>query len=919
MIQIRKIWKSFGIKTALGTKKRLLPFLHEKVIRKLFGLLLIFLLTILGVLLVENYFDRHYTLRYQSIIRNQEQKQKLAFILKEQLMNIQFALRNYPSISHQQQITNNHEYIKEYIRRCQQLVDLMNEGGSFEYRNTVTLATTDEITETIYYETDAYTGTINEYSQLLPALLDLQSISARIADLRTSNRSSFDDTFATLDENVAFYLKQSDSIFERIFEIERKGAYQIQKNVVSLNNTSINVLRNYNRIKYIVLVIFSLVAGTLTYLLIIQISRIILFRNKTENTNKKLLMAVEQSPVAIMITDTRGIIEYVNESFVIKTGYQKEEVKGTRPYFFSNNINNFSDLVMTSIQAGHSWSGEVETSNKSGQKYWERVQISPVFDEADSISNFIIIREDITEKQRLTQRLNESVKNLENITENLPVGILIADAAHKIIQINQTAAKTMGFSEMQEALDYINSRPYAQLFETLHESHYHDVNSGLNVLTLEERLTLPENNISRIILKNIIPVRLNNADVRLEAFMDISAQKALQEKEAEANRAKSEFLANMSHEIRTPMNGIVGAAELLGSTQLNHEQQQILSVISRSCNNLTSIINDILDFSKIEAGKMKIEPSAFTLSKTLDYLKQQFQIRASEKNLQIHTETDPLPSVLIGDEGRLLQILINLMDNAVKFTDQGEITLRITRIKEEAQRLSLHFTVEDSGIGIPPEKIERIFDSFTQVDGSTTRKYGGTGLGTTISKMLVELMGGKIWVESPNPDYAWSKEHPGTIFHFVLPLGLPGANTQAHAQVEGEKPNGKKSAKHTPTRHQQILLVEDNPINQKIAEKMLQRLNYSVTIAANGQEALDLLLDQKAPCDLVLMDVQMPVMNGLDATRELRSNKVALPIIAMTANVMKGDRELCMAAGMNDYIGKPVRIETLETTLNRWL
>ncbi|WP_088655670.1 PAS domain-containing hybrid sensor histidine kinase/response regulator [Geofilum rhodophaeum] len=918
MIQIRKIWKTFGIKTALGTKKRLLPFLHEKVIRKLFGLLIIFLLTILGVLLLENYFDRHYTLRYQTIIRNQEQKQKLAFILKEQLMNIQFALRNYPSISHQQQITNNHEYIKEYISRCQQLVRLMNEGGSFEYRNTVTMATTDEITETIYYETDAYTGTINEYTQLLPALEDLQSISARIAELRTSNKSSLGETFPTLEENIAFYLKQSDSIFERIFEIERKGAYQIQKNVVSVNNTSINVLKSYNNIKYLVLVFISLVAGTLTYLLIIQISRIILFRNKTESTNKKLLLAVEQSPVAIMITDTRGIIEYVNENFVLKTGYQKEEVKGTRPYFFNNNINNFPDLVMTSIQAGHSWSGEVETSNKAGQKYWERVQISPVFDEADSISNFIIIREDITEKQRLTQSLNESVKNLKNITENLPVGILIADAQHQIIQINQTAAKTMGFNEMQAALDYINSHPYSQLFEKLQESHYHDVNSGLNVLTLEERLTLPENNISRIILKNIIPIRLNNADVRLEAFMDISAQKALQKKEAEANRAKSEFLANMSHEIRTPMNGIVGAAELLGSTRLNIEQQQILSVISRSCNNLTSIINDILDFSKIEAGKMKIEPTAFTLSKTLDYLKQQFQIRASEKNLQLRTETEHFPEILIGDEGRLLQILINLMDNAVKFTEQGEIVLRISRVKEEAHQLSLHFTVEDSGIGIPPEKIERIFDSFTQVDGSTTRKYGGTGLGTTISKMLVELMGGKIWVESPHPDYAWSKDHPGTIFHFVLPLGLPSSKTEESAAGEGGNPKGKKASKNG-ARAQQILLVEDNPINQKIAEKMLQRLHYSVTIAANGQEALDLLLDQKAPCDLVLMDVQMPVLNGLDATRELRNNKVALPIIAMTANVMKGDRELCMAAGMNDYIGKPVRIETLETTLNRWL
>ncbi|HBG88367.1 MAG TPA: hybrid sensor histidine kinase/response regulator, partial [Marinilabiliaceae bacterium] len=297
-------------------------------------------------------------------------------------------------------------------------------------------------------------------------------------------------------ETLAFYLKQVDGIFNRIFEIERKISYDIQRSVVDVNETSITVLKRYNRLKYISLLLFTLFAVGITYLVIIQISKIIIFRKKAELNSKKLLMAVEQSPVAIMITNTRGVTEYVNDSYVIKTGYTKKEVTGTRPYFFSNNgIYDFSEIVMATIQVGNTWSGEIETRNKAGITYWERVQISPVFNESNTISNFIIIREDITEKRQLTESLNESIENLKIITENLPVGILVVDDKQKILQINQTAAKTMGFDNIDEARHYINSNSYSQYFETMAQSHYHHVNSGLNVLTLEERLSIPINNI----------------------------------------------------------------------------------------------------------------------------------------------------------------------------------------------------------------------------------------------------------------------------------------------------------------------------------------------------------------------------------------------------------------------------------------
>ena len=250
-------------------------------------------------------------------------------------------------------------------------------------------------------------------------------------------------------------------------------------------------------------------------------------------------------------------------------------------------------------------------------------------------------------------------------------------------------SKTMGFDNIDEARHYINSNSYSQHFETMAQSHYHHVNSGLNVLTLEERLSIPINNISRIILKNVIPIRLNNESVKLEAFMDITAQKELQQKEAEANKAKSEFLANMSHEIRTPMNGIVGATELLANTDLGKEQQNILSVISKSCDNLISIINDILDFSKIEAGKMKVETLPFNLRDTVGYLLDQISFKANEKDLEVNVDMDKdIPQTITGDEGRLVQVLINLMGNAVKFTDKGEVLLSIkTVVRKENNQI----------------------------------------------------------------------------------------------------------------------------------------------------------------------------------------------------------------------------------------
>lgn len=1016
---------------------------REPIINKLFLLLAIFFLTILSILFIENYFDRFYTLRYQQSIRNQEQKQKLEFLFKENLLHIHLAFKAFPTIRHPQQLSNTHASIRENVSLSIDILRILDQGGQFSNTNTVNLPANDEIIENITYWYDQYTGTIPEVRELIPAIYDLQALASKIVGALRSSINLEEEMSGSLLETINFYLKQADSHFSRIYETERKIAYDIQKNVVQLNNTSISVLDRYNKLKYLSLLIFSLFAGIVTYLIIIQISKVILFRKKAEGDSRKLLMAVEQSPVAIMITNTRGATEYVNKNFETKTGFLKTDVVGNGPAFFkTDKRNGFSDVLHNCVLSGNTWSGEIETQNKDGFVYWEKVHISPVFNDENSISSFIVIREDITEKRLLTQSLNESLDTLKAITENLPVGILIVDEKQQIIEINQTAAKTMGFSNLSDALKSIREKKYSHFFETIELNEYQDLSTGVSIRSMEERLTVAENNISRVILKNIIPIKLNNRPVNLEAFMDITAQKEIQQKEAESNKAKSEFLANMSHEIRTPMNGIVGATELIASTKLNKEQRNIISIISKSCQNLTHIINDILDFSKIEARKMKIELYPFNIRSTVDYLIDQISFKANEKKIELFAVVEEtIPQILIGDEGRLIQIMINLVGNAVKFTQEGEVVFKVEVDHQIGSEISLHFMVEDSGIGIPTEKLEKIFDSFTQADGSTTRKFGGTGLGTSISKMLVELMGGKIWVESPNPNFAWSQQNPGAVFHFVLPFKIDknqsdqelnnenlkdlkallvddhktnilllkktlhnwGINTEealnvsealkileenpnldliiADRQVLEQKekefiakiriiapltktilliPENKISSKkeisifdriiHKPVKHStlftsiydlfslpeapgagiqnkpkkestvnRVLLVEDNLINQKIAEKMLTRLGCISVIANNGQEALDILTEGKDSFDFILMDVQMPVLNGLDATKKIRSKGLNIPIIAMTANVLKGDREICLEAGMNDYIGKPVTIDDLSNVVQKWI
>jgi PAS domain S-box-containing protein len=388
-------------------------------------------------------------------------------------------------------------------------------------------------------------------------------------------------------------------------------------------------------------------------------------------------------------------------------------------------------------------------------------------------------------------------------------------------------------------------------------------------------------------------------------FVENDIRKAKESAEYAA-KAKSDFLANMSHEIRTPLNAVVGLTGLLLTTDLSREQYDYVETIRSSGDSLLSVINDILDFSKIDSGKMDLEAQPFDLRRCIENSVDIIATKASQKCLSTsYSIDDNTPETFIGDPIRLSQVLSNLLCNAVKFTEKGEVTIRVSSQKLKGSCHEIHFAIKDTGIGIPENKMSRLFQSFTQVDSSTTRKYGGTGLGLAISKRLAELMGGKIWVKS--------EVGKGSTFHFRI---LAEA-TQIKPINKDTSLVSENEIQADPNPAMRILMAEDNIINQKVMLRMLNKLGYLADVACNGLEVLHALECQ--PYDVILMDVQMPEMDGIETAKKIREKWSDWPkIVAITAYALQGDREKCLAAGMDDYISKPVKLEELQVVLRSY-
>jgi len=529
----------------------------------------------------------------------------------------------------------------------------------------------------------------------------------------------------------------------------------------------------------------------------------------------------------------------------------------------------------------------------------------------------------LTLLENQTQVANRVARRYQDLFEGNLAAVSLFTVEGELLDCNGAFLAMYGFSSKPEALACSADALYAA--PEAHEIFLGKLVGAGQVLNYECQQRRKDGSLFWILQRAMMVEHSSRRRAIESTAIDITERKLAEEslqveiaerKRAElaaraASQAKSAFLATMSHEIRTPMNGIIGITDLVLGTDLSPSQRDDLQLVKGSAHHLLLVINDILDFSKIEAGKLEFERIEFDLLETLDDAMKSMGLRAREKQLElVCCVREGVPRGVVGDPGRLRQVLVNLIGNAIKFTPEGEVAVSVEAESSGTDYADLHFAVRDTGIGVPPEKQQMIFEAFTQADSSTTREFGGSGLGLAICARLVHMMDGKIWVETgPN--------NRGSIFHFTARMGwgrdrLASSTPTCTARANRVPPLPAGSSTALPGRDHsslEILLAEDNQVNQVLAVRLLEKLGHHVTVANNGREAV--AFAQQGWFDLVLMDVQMPVSDGFEATTQIRQWETSrsgghLPIIAMTAHAMKGDEERCLAAGMDAYLSKPV-------------
>jgi hypothetical protein len=631
---------------------------------------------------------------------------------------------------------------------------------------------------------------------------------------------------------------------------------------------------------------------------------------------EELIVALDEHAI-VSIADHSGRIIYVNELFCQTSGYTPFELLGSPHSIVKSGAHPpalYREL-WTTISSGRIWHGELKNRRKDGTFYWVATTIVPTLDAKGVPLRYVSIRTNITAEKTLDEQLLQQRAFLANIAEAVGEGILVEDEQGQCVFANQEAAHLLGCTRG----DLLGRRLGDQIVDAIGPIDFS--HSTLEPIGGPELTWLPGryegrfiglDGRSRPVLVSVQPMAQGSGIVgTVIAFRDHSEERrqrdALRRARAaaeRANRAKSAFLANMSHEIRTPLNGVLGLARLALEESIDAPRlRQYLEGIVESAGALTELITDVLDLSKIEAGKLSIQRVDFDLHDLLRSIHRCFRELAAAKNLELPLSiAADVPALVASDRVRVRQIVVNLLSNAIKFTARGSVHLQATVTARGEVRLA----VADTGIGIEADVLARLFRPFVQADESTTRQYGGSGLGLSICRALANEMGGCVGAES--------EPGRGSVFWADLPLET------AHAQAPHAEASPALAPEDLDLSGMRVLLVEDNETNTVIASAMMSRWGVEVSTAQSGREALELIDHERRCFDLVLMDLHMPGMSGYDVTRSLRAqhSPEALPVVALTAAAFEEDREQCQSVGMNDFVTKPVSAERLHAILIKW-
>ena len=635
-------------------------------------------------------------------------------------------------------------------------------------------------------------------------------------------------------------------------------------------------------------------------------------RRKSQTELIKLTTAVEQSANTIMITDVNGNIEYTNPKFTELTGYTADEVLGQNPHILSSGEHpkEYYTHMWQTISDGRTWTGEFHNKTKTGGLFWENVTITPVKDKDGTITNYLAVKEDNTAKKEAEQALKESEEKYRAMIETSNDLIWMLDTHGNFTFMNKQAEDATGYfikdwmgkSFMPLVMD--DELPFLQ------EVYVNGMN-GLSD-TYEFRLKIADGRVMTFSV-NTAPIVIDEVVTGLVSFArDITQQKEGElklidalEKAEESDKLKSAFLANMSHEIRTPMNGILGFAELLKQPDLTGEvQQEYIRIIEKGGLRMLNIINDIVDISKIESNQVKISISNTNINKQMEYIYLFFNPEIENKGIDfvLKNELPAHEAFVKTDREKLYAILTNLVKNAIKYTEVGSVEFGCEIVNTDSNPM-LQFFVKDTGIGIPQDRQEAVFERFIQADVENKMARQGTGLGLSISKAYVEMLGGRLWMES--------RENSGSTFYFTIPYNPVGdAKTMVKKNVlVGSEENQINDLK--------ILVVEDDISSAQLLSIMLDKFAKEIIHVQSGKEAIEACRFYR-DIDLILMDIQLPNMNGYVATRHIREFNTQVVIIAQTAFAMSGDKEKALEAGCNDYISKPIKKELLTGLIGKY-